>query len=138
MSALSYRMLQIGGQPAGLLGLEELFSSLYDEGLAPNQPEIRKRLLDGVKQNNFVPKPAAEEYTNALALEYQRYYQRRRTGKRSQRVGGYPAYPGEGLFAHLEYRHFDGHRRKPLPEDSIIRTEGGAQEAMIAGRTFWR
>jgi len=23
--ALSYRMLQIGGQPAGLLGLEELF-----------------------------------------------------------------------------------------------------------------
>ena len=79
--ALSYRMLQIGGQPAGLLGLEELFSALYDEGLTPNHPEIRDRLLNGVKQNNFIPKPAKEEYTNALTMEFQRYYQRRRTGK---------------------------------------------------------
>jgi hypothetical protein len=42
--ALSYRMLQIGGQPAGLLGLEELFSALYEEGLTPSQQDIQEHL----------------------------------------------------------------------------------------------
>jgi len=97
--ALSYRMLQIGGQPAGLLGLEELFSALYEEGLTPSQPEIQERLLNGVKQNNFVPKPAAQDYTNALMLEYHRYYQRRRTGKAivARDYGTWRGYPREQI-----------------------------------------
>ena len=97
--ALSYRMLQIGGQPAGLLGLEELFSALFDQGLTPNHPEITERLLNGVKQSNFIPKPAAQDYINALVLEFQRYYQRRRTGKTivARDYGTWRGYPREQI-----------------------------------------
>jgi len=49
--ALSYRMLQIGGQPAGLLGLEELFSALYEEGLTPSQQDIQEHLVNGCVLN---------------------------------------------------------------------------------------
>ena len=97
--ALSYRMLQIGGQPAGLLGLEELFSALYEEGLTPSQQDIQEHLVNGVMQNNFIPKPAMQDYANALVLEYHRYYQRRRTGKAivARDYGTWRGYPREQI-----------------------------------------
>lgn len=96
---LSYRMLQIGGQPAGLLGLEELFSALFDEGLTPNHAGIRERLLSEVGHNNFIPKPAAEDYANALTLEYQHYYQHRQTGRATaaRSYGAWRGYPREQI-----------------------------------------
>ena len=96
---LSYRMLQIGGQPAGLLGLEELFSRLFEEGISPSHPEIKEHLLSGVKQNNFVPRPAAESYADALALEYQRYYQQKSTGRAvvARSYGTWRGYPREQI-----------------------------------------
>ena len=50
---LSYRMLNIDGIPAGLLGLEELFSRLYTEGVAPDAPETPALILKGVKEYNL-------------------------------------------------------------------------------------
>ncbi len=96
---LSYRMLQIGGQPAGLLGLEELFAALFEEGLTPNQEDAKDRLLRGVRQNNFVPKPASAAYADALAVEYQRYYQLRSAGKAAvgRSYGTWRGYPREQI-----------------------------------------
>jgi len=96
---LSCRMLQIGGQPAGLLGLEELFAAVFEEGIPPNHAGISQRLLSGVRENNFVPKSALEDYANALTLEYQRYYQRRRTGKATvaRNYGTWRGYPREQI-----------------------------------------
>ena len=60
MAELSYRMLQIDGRPAGLLGLEELFRALYDAGLSPTDPDLPEQLITGVKAHNFIPKPATK------------------------------------------------------------------------------
>lgn len=81
MAELSYRMLQIDGRPAGLLGLEELFRALYDAGLSPTDPDLPEQLIAGVKAHNFIPKPATAVYQSVLTAEYSRYFKARKTGK---------------------------------------------------------
>ncbi len=81
MTDLSYRMLQIGGAPAGLLGLEELFRELFDHGATPQDTDLGERLIGGVRRHNFVPKPAIEDYSVVLMSEYQNYYHKRISGK---------------------------------------------------------
>lgn len=81
MAALSYRMLQIDGAPAGLLGLEELFAAIYADGLEPTSPELSERLLAGLRQHNFVPRPASQAYANTLTGEYARWHKAKKTGK---------------------------------------------------------
>lgn len=81
MTNLSYRMLYIGGAPAGLLGLEELFDALYTDGLDPNHAELLARIIRGVRQHNFIPKPAVADYQDVLTREYNKYYRDRSGGK---------------------------------------------------------
>ena len=78
---LSYRMLNIEGVPAGLLGLEELFSRLFAEEVAPDAPETPGLIIEGVKEHNFIPRSAIQSYTNTLVQEYQRYYRKCKSGK---------------------------------------------------------
>jgi hypothetical protein len=66
MADLSYRMLNIGGLPTGLLGLEELFAQLYDEGRLPTEEKLKEALIAGVRKHNFIPTPAIPEYSGAL------------------------------------------------------------------------
>ncbi len=96
---LSYRMLNIGGLPAGLLGLEELFSRLYDEGVAPEAAETPGLILEGVKEHNFIPKFASQSYSTKLHQEYQRYYRKRKSGKAvvARNYGTWHGYPREQI-----------------------------------------
>lgn len=71
---LSYRMLLLGGAPAGLLGLNELLETLFERGICPDDLELPQLLLDGIRQHNFVPKPAVSTYQEGLVREYDRYY----------------------------------------------------------------
>lgn len=97
--SLSYRMLNIDGLPAGLLGLEELFSRLYEEEIAPDAPETPDLLLSGVKVHNFVPKTASQRYVEALSQEYLRYYRKRKNGKAvvARDYGTWRCYPREQI-----------------------------------------
>lgn len=99
MSPLSYRMLQIAGAPAGLLGLEELYVALHDEGISPDSSEIRLRLIAGVRQHNFIPKSAEADYLNALHSEYARYHRLRQAGKAvvARDYGKWRGYPREQI-----------------------------------------
>ncbi len=99
MGDLSYRMLQIAGAPAGILGLEELFTQLFSEGLDPNAEDLRKRLLGGVRKHNFIPKPTETEYANALAMEYTRFYRSKQAGKAWEKkdYGQWRGYPREQI-----------------------------------------
>ena len=85
MPDLSYRMLQIGGAPAGLLGLDELFADLFRENLDPESSETAQRLLKGVRQHNFVPKPAYADYSAVLLREYRHYFKDRSEGGTGER-----------------------------------------------------
>lgn len=96
---LSYRMLNIEGVPAGLLGLEELFSRLFAEEVAPEAPETPSLILKGVKEHNFIPKSATQSYTAILSQEYQRYFRKRKSGKAivARNYGTWHGYPREQI-----------------------------------------
>lgn len=96
---LSYRMLNIEGVPAGLLGLEELFSRLFADEVVPNAPDTPGLILDGVKEHNFIPKPAIQSYVNTLQQEYQRYYRKRKSGNATvaRNYGTWHSYPREQI-----------------------------------------
>jgi len=81
MADLSYRMIYIDGAPAGLLGLEELFQDLFEAGLQPDDEDIGMRILAGVCQHNYIPKPAETEYRAVLGREYAVYHQKRMGGE---------------------------------------------------------
>jgi len=99
MGDLSYRMIYIGGAPAGLLGLEELFDALYGAGHTPDDMDIDEMLLRGVRQHNFVPKPAVPDYQAVIGSEYQKYYQKRSVGEAvaSRDYGQWEGYPREQI-----------------------------------------
>lgn len=79
---LSYRMVQIGGVPAGLLGLEEAYAELFEAQCPPATPETLERLIRTIKQHNFIPRPAIEDYKATLGREYQQYYEQRSQGRK--------------------------------------------------------
>jgi len=99
MAELSYRMLNIAGVPAGLLGLTELFSELFEAEIAPESPEIAERLMRGVRKHNFVPKPAVSDYQTVLINEYRKYFQNRSTGQSTgaRDYGTWEGFPREQI-----------------------------------------
>jgi len=100
MTGLSYRMLHIDGAPAGLLGLEELFESLFEDGVHPEDADAGKKIVMGVRQHNFIPKPAVEAYQDVLLREYRAYYRER---------------SGEGTVARRDYGTWEGLPREQIP-----------------------
>lgn len=99
MTNLSYRMMYIGGAPAGLLGLEELFDELFTADLHPDNPELADKLIKGVRQHNYVPKPAIEDYQATLLREYQKYHRDRSGGKAmvAKDYGKWEGFPREQI-----------------------------------------
>ncbi|MEA3327124.1 MAG: hypothetical protein U9R53_07415 [Chloroflexota bacterium] len=108
MGDLSYRMINIGGVPAGLLGLEELFSDLFTSGSKPEDIDIADRLIAGIRQHNFIPKPAIDNYKIVLKREYQRYYQNRSAGSTG---------------VARDYGVWEGHPREHIPWFPIVSGE---------------
>lgn len=74
-------MINIGGVPAGLLGLDELFNELYKADFVPDNPDTIGMLIKGVRKHNFIPKPAIDDYVKVLLSEYKRFYSRLNEGK---------------------------------------------------------
>jgi NAD-dependent dihydropyrimidine dehydrogenase PreA subunit len=99
MTNLSYRMMTIGGAPAGLLGLEELFNDLYTAGLHPDDAELAEKLIKGVRQHNYIPKPALSDYQEVLLREYHKYFQDRSGGKAvvARDYGQWQGFPREQI-----------------------------------------
>jgi NAD-dependent dihydropyrimidine dehydrogenase PreA subunit len=99
MTELSYRMIYIGGAPAGLLGLEELFDDLFTSGLDPEHSDLPDSLIKGVRQHNFLPKPAIGDYQEVLIREYQKYYRDRSGGKAvvARDYGQWEGFPREHI-----------------------------------------
>lgn len=90
---LSYRMIQIGKSPAGLIGLNELFCRLYQAGVTPDHPDIASKLLEGVREHNYIPMPAVSDYAKAIERAYQEYYAEK-THDESYQVKSYGTWRG--------------------------------------------
>ncbi len=96
---LSYRMLQIGGVPAGLVGLDELLSELYDQGVWPDDPELSQKLIAGVRLHNDIPRSVMDEYRTALIQAYEHLYAQK-SGNENDEVRSYGTwqdYPREAI-----------------------------------------
>lgn len=81
MPELSYRMLNIGSAPAGLIGLDELFLQLYQGGVKPEDENLNIKLLEGLRKNNYIPRAAEGDYASVLRMEYVRYFSQNQQGK---------------------------------------------------------
>lgn len=90
---LSYHMLQIGGVPAGLVGLDELLSELYDQGVCPDDPELSQKLIAGVRLHNYIPRIAIDEYRAALVRAYTHFYAQK-SGDENYEVRSYGTWRG--------------------------------------------
>ena len=108
MPTLSYHMLYIGSAPAGLLGLEELFNEMYQSGASPKNAGIGERLIKGIKKNNFIPKPALNDYIVAIQREYSKFYNTRTSGK---------------AVVARNYGQWEGHPREQIPWFPTISAE---------------
>ena len=92
-------MLNIGGFPTGLLGLEELFAGLYREGWLPTDEKLNDALITGTRQHNFIPLPAVPEYASTLRMEYARFFRQKSSGKAvvARDYGSWRGYPREQI-----------------------------------------
>ena len=131
MTDMSYRMIYIGGAPAGLLGLEELFNELFEAGFQPEDDHIGAHIIKGVRQHNFIPKPAINDYQEVLLREYQSYYQKRSGGKAvvAQDYGQWEGFPRENIpwFPIVSAELCDGCGKclEVCPKDVFVTEENG-------------
>ena len=134
MPDLSYRMLHIAGAPAGLLGLTELFEELYDSGCRPDDPDAGERLIKGVRQHNYIPKPALPDYQAALLDEYRRYAKGRSGDEDApiQDYGTWEGHPREQIpwfpTVSVELCNGCGKCIEVCPKDVFVETEDGKIE----------
>lgn len=96
---LSYRMLRIGGAPAGLLGLNELYAELFNLGFNPEDPALAGALVEGVRKNNYIPRPALQDYKEALQRDYTEYYAQKTNDDtfQAKTYGTWRGYPREHI-----------------------------------------
>lgn len=77
------KMVLIGNQLIGLVGLEEMFEELYNSNLKPDE-NIKARLLDSARKENYIPPKQEAIYAEALLREYSLYCERKAGGASDQ------------------------------------------------------
>jgi ferredoxin len=99
MTNLSMRQVLVGGRPAGMLGLDEVFETLYEQGRRPEEPDLGIDLVTQARAHNYIPKPAVADYAEALLREYRQYVAQRAGGERPRRVnyGTWRGHPREHI-----------------------------------------
>jgi len=95
MTPLSSRQILVGGLPAGMHGLDELFEELYEKGREPDEPGLESELVERARAHNYISKGAVKDYAEALIREYRQYAGLRARGGQAQRIDydtwrGYP------------------------------------------------
>lgn len=68
----STRTILVGRFPVSLVGLDEIFEELYQEGKSPSD-DLKGFLLSRVKVQNYIPPKAEDEYAQALLREYKKF-----------------------------------------------------------------
>jgi NAD-dependent dihydropyrimidine dehydrogenase PreA subunit len=101
MSRGNYRQIIVGGRPASIRGLDEIFDVLYEQGHQPDDSGLGAALIEQARQrHNYIPKPAVDDFAQAMAGEYRRYVEQRLCGCKPKPV---------------DYGTWRGHPREQVP-----------------------
>ncbi|HVP36184.1 MAG TPA: ferredoxin family protein [Terriglobales bacterium] len=76
------KMVLIGNQLIGLVGLEEIFDELYRSEQKPDE-KIKARIIDSARKENYIPYKQESIYSEALLREYTLYCERKTKGSSS-------------------------------------------------------
>ncbi len=68
-AARKIRRISVGGVSIGFTNLDHIMETVYDEAL-PDQEAIRERLMELIRESNYIPAPSLQEYEDALFIEY--------------------------------------------------------------------
>ncbi len=109
------KMVLIGNQLIGLIGLDEIFDNLYKSNPAdPNsdhklEKEIVKKLVTLARKDNYIPSKQEKIYASALLREYSIYYQKKISGANDVGASAY------GVTVPLQFGTYQGIPRETIP-----------------------
>ncbi|MGB9879815.1 MAG: hypothetical protein ACPLRM_03545, partial [Anaerolineae bacterium] len=86
---LSYRQIIVGRFPTGMVGLDELFESLYQANKSPDD-DLGAELVAQARKHNYIPPSAERDFAAALLREYRSYYEQKRSGQSAPAKRGTP------------------------------------------------
>ena len=87
------KMVLIGNQLIGLVGLDEIFEELYKSNLKPDE-KIKSRLVDSARKENYIPPKQEAVYSESLLREYSLYCQKKISGFTGQTESCCDTYQG--------------------------------------------
>jgi len=98
---MGHRQILVGQRPAAMRGLDDIFDVLYEDGHAPGEEDLGERLIEQArKRHNYIPKPAEDDFAQALLREYRKYVEERMCGCKPEAV---------------DYGTWRGHPREHIP-----------------------
>lgn len=98
---MGHRQILVGQRPAAIRGLDEIFDELYQQGYGLKEPDLGQRLIAEARgRHNYIPKPAEDDFAQALVREYGSYVEQRLCGCKPQAV---------------DYGKWRGHPREHIP-----------------------
>lgn len=77
---LSYRQIMVGGFPAGLNGLDEIFESLCGMNQEAAD-QLAPELVRQARRHNYIPAAAEEDFAAALLREYRSYCEQQKSSQ---------------------------------------------------------
>jgi len=73
------KLISIEGKLIGITGIDEILARLFKAGKKPAR-ELESRLLEELKEYNYIPKAKERSYARAFLQEYERFYKRNELG----------------------------------------------------------
>ena len=93
------KLILVGKDLIGLVGLDEIFENLYQMGEKPDT-FLKKELLNETKKHNYIPGGIEKKYEDALLREYKSFYESKKKGekvKENELEGTYQGIPRENI-----------------------------------------
>ena len=98
---MGHRQILVGQRSAAIRGLDDIFDELYEQDRKPGELDLGKALIERArKRHNYIPRPAEDDFTQALLREYRKYVEQRMCGCTPQAV---------------DYGTWRGHPREYIP-----------------------
>jgi NAD-dependent dihydropyrimidine dehydrogenase PreA subunit len=90
------KLLTIEGKLIGIIGVDEIFTQLFETGKKPAK-ELESHLLEKFKEHNYIPKVKEQSYARAFLQEYEKFCNEKHQGiqEKPKNLGTWQGVPRE-------------------------------------------